>query len=78
MFTQIRNRARTEMRVQVHSGDLAFQSCAFEAAPGQGRALYDGKLLSHRVERQNGGLSFHFEEAVIVNQGKDILLEIQA
>lgn len=78
LFTQTRTKTRRQLRIQVHSGDLAVQSCEWAIAPGPSRVVHHGSLLTHRVERSANGVVFYLAERLSVKEGEDVLLEVRA
>jgi non-lysosomal glucosylceramidase len=78
VFTVTRNKARHQLRVQVHSGDLALQSCELAAAQGPSRVVYQGSLVAHRLERSPNGVVFHVADRLRIKEGENVLLQVTA
>jgi non-lysosomal glucosylceramidase len=78
VFTRIRSKTRHQVRVQVHSGDLALQSCELAGAPGTTRVVHRGSLLTHRLEQSRNGAIFYLRDHLRVQEGEDVLLEVNA
>ncbi len=75
MFTRVQTRTQSRLRLQVHSGTLSFQSCDCAGAAGPSRVISNDRLLPHRVERIDRGVSVLLQDALTLPEGEEVLLE---
>ena len=78
VFTRIQSKMRYQVRIQVHSGDLALQSCELAVAPAASRVTHRGSSVTHRLDRSEKGSILHFDNRLRVKEAKDILFEVSA
>jgi non-lysosomal glucosylceramidase len=78
VFTRIQSKTQHQVRLQVHSGDLTFNSCELAVVPGPSRVIHGGSLLKHRLERSAKGSTFYFDDHLSLKEEDNVLFEVNA
>ena len=68
----------TIFSLRVLSGKMPCRSCEIRAAGGASSAKVSGRAVAHRMERRNDRAVFRFAEAVTVEEGGELQLEVHA
>ncbi len=66
------------VRVQVLKGKLACRSTDFRGSGGKSSATLSGRAVGHKVAVRNGVARIEFDEALTINEGEELRLEVHA
>ena len=68
----------TQLTLRVLAGKLACRSCEISGTGAKTTVRSDGRVYSHTVKQSGGRTSFQMEQAMMLNEGSDLNLEIRA
>ena len=68
----------TQLTLRVLAGKLACRSCEISGTGTKTSVRSNGRVYSHTVKQSDGRTSFQMEQALMLNEGSDLNLEIRA
>ena len=68
----------TQLTLRVVAGKLACRSCEISGTGTKTSVQSNGRVYSHTVKQRDGRTSFQLEQALTLNEGSDLNLEIRA